>query len=50
MLLVMNLLRETPKSTTTKKNILSMGSDMSRKLEENSRMTGEITKVIDVIS
>lgn len=30
---------------TKKKNILSMGSGMNCKLEENSRMTGEITKL-----
>ena len=29
----------------TEKNTLSMGSGMNCKLEENSRMTGEITKL-----
>ena len=43
--LVMNLLRETPPKKKKKKNILSMESGMNRKLEENFRMTGEITKV-----
>ena len=33
------------KTKKTKKNILSMESGMNRKLEENFRMTGEITKV-----
>ena len=51
MLLVMNLRRETPQKTTTKKNILSMGSGMNCKLEENSRMTGVIITIkLDVIS
>ena len=48
MLLLMNLRRETPQNNNNnnKKKILSMESGMNRKLEENSRMTGEITKVI----
>ena len=41
----MNLLRETPPKKQKQKNILSMESGMNRKLEENFRMTGEITKV-----
>jgi len=46
MLLVLNLLRESPQRDSNKKSILNMESGMSRKLEENSRMTGEITKLL----
>ena len=42
----MNLLRETgPQKQKQQKNILSMGSRMNRKLQENFRMNEEITKV-----
>ena len=42
----MNLLRETgPQKQKQQKNILSMGSRMNRKLQENFRRNGEITKV-----
>ena len=34
-----------PKNSNNKKNILSTGSRMNRKLQENFRMNGEITKV-----
>ena len=45
MLLVMNLLRESPQRNN-KKNILSMESGTNHKLEENFRMTGKITKLL----
>ena len=46
MLLVMNLLRECPQRNNNKKNILSTESGVNHKLEENSIMTGEITKLL----
>ena len=42
----MNLLRESPQRNNNKKNILSMESGTNHKLEENSRMTGKITKLL----